>query len=97
MLGDITQSLLGQTPMLKKARARTPAKSSKFFQEKSNLKDSHPHIIEWFDSSGTNSAVQTEIIEQCFKKEGRVWKLDLEKPFLKESKKRCVSSIWKPI
>ena len=56
------------------------------------IKDSHPHIMEWFDSSA-NRALQTDIIEQCFKKEGKAWKLDLDKPFFQESKKRCVGSM----
>jgi len=35
--------------------------------------------------------MKKEIIENCFKKEGpKLWKLDLDKPFFKESKKRCV-------
>ena len=59
---------------------------------KANIKDSHPHITEMFDSTGSR-ALQTEIIDNCFKKEKGVWKLDLEKPFFKETKTRCVSSM----
>ena len=62
-----------------------------FFAQKAEIKDAHPHIVEWFD--GTNCrATKTDIIENCFKKTSGVWKLDLEKPFFTESKKRCVGS-----
>jgi hypothetical protein len=56
------------------------------------IKETHPHIVEMFDSESARS-IQTEIIEQCFKKSGKEWKLDLDKPFFKESKSRCVSSM----
>ena len=67
---------------------------NKFFTMKDKIKESHPHIIEWFDSDSSR-AIQTEIIEKCFKKTGgdREWKFDLDKPFFQESKKRCVSSM----
>jgi hypothetical protein len=79
--------------------ARKPAKPSKpisnqvcrdkFWAEKANIKDSHPHIVEWFDNK--DRALQTDIIDGCFKKGDGFWKLDLEKPFFKESKKKvCV-------
>ena len=64
---------------------------NKFFTEKKEIRETHPHIVAWFDSGGSR-AVQTDIIENCFKKEGKTWKLDLDKPFFQESKKRCVGS-----
>ncbi len=63
---------------------------NKFFANKDSIKNSHPHIVEWFDSNSDRS-LQTDIIEKCFKKEGKLWKLDLDKPFFKESKTRCVN------
>ena len=65
---------------------------NKFFKQKENIKESHPHIVEWFDSESSR-AIQTEIIEKCFKKNGAEWKFDMDKPFFTESKKRCVSSM----
>jgi len=76
----------------KQKRARNQITRNKFFLEKEAIKESHPHIVEWFDSS-KGRQVQTEIIENCFKKEGSKWKLDLDKPYFKESKKRRVGSI----
>ena len=73
----------------KRSNQRNQTVRNKFFQQKADIKDSHPHIIEWFDSSCSRD-IQTEIIENCFKKEGKAWKLDLEKPCFQESKKRCV-------
>ena len=71
-------------------RSRNQAQRNKFFNNKENIKGSHPHIVEWFDSDN-NRDIQTEIIENCFRKEGKTWKLDLDKPFFKESKTRCVN------
>jgi len=83
-----------EEPDAKKVRVRNQSCRNKFFLHKDAIKESHPHIIEWFDNSCHNSRqVQTEIIENCFKKEGKAWKLDLDKPYFKESKKRCVGSI----
>ena len=78
-------------PAAKRRRSvnRNQSKANKFFKDRETIKDSHPHIVEWFDSN-PGRAVQTEIIENCFKKENKTWKLDLEKPFFRESKKRCV-------
>ena len=70
-------------------RRRSQVLRNKFFQEKQNLKDTHPHIVEMFDGSGSR-ALKTEIIENCFKKSEGKWKLDLDKPCFKEMKKRCV-------
>ena len=75
----------------KRSEFRNQCIANKFFKQKSEIKDSHPHIVEWFDSS-TSRATKTEIIENCFKKSGGPWKLDLEKPFFEEAKKRCVDS-----
>ncbi len=76
----------------KKAKGRNQTIRNKFFAQKDKIKDTHPHIVDWFDSDGSRS-IQTEIIEACFKKSGKEWKLDLDKPFFKESKTRCVSSM----
>ena len=65
--------------------------ANKFFKQKGEIKESHPHIVDWFDNS-TSRATKTDIIENCFKKNGGTWKLDLEKPFFSEAKKRCVDS-----
>jgi hypothetical protein len=77
----------GRNPAIRNQTCR-----NKFFQEKAAIQESHPHIIEWFDSKGDRQ-VQTDIIENCFKKSQGVWKLDLDKPFFKESKTRCVSNM----
>ena len=75
----------------KRSNYRNQIKAIKFSAQKTEIKDAHPHIVEWFD--GTNCrATKTDIIENCFKKTSGVWKLDLEKPFFTESKKRCVGS-----
>jgi hypothetical protein len=74
------------------ARRRNQTIRNKFFQEKPQIQASHPHIVEWFDSAGGRDT-QTDIIENCFKKSNAVWKLDLDKPFFKESKTRCVSNM----
>ena len=70
---------------------RNQIKANKFFAQKAEIKDDHPHIVEWFDSTNCR-ATKTDIIENCFKKNGGSWKLDLEKPFFTEAKKRCVGS-----
>ena len=75
----------------KRSNYRNQSLANKFFAQKAEIKDAHRHIVEWFD--GTNCrATKTDIIENCFKKTGGIWKLDLEKPFFTESKKRCVGS-----
>ena len=75
----------------KRSDYRNQCLANKFFARKAEIKDAHPHIVEWFD--GTNCrATKTDIIENCFKKNGGTWKLDLEKPFFTEAKKRCVGS-----
>ena len=71
-------------------RGRNQTCRNKFFASKDVIKNSHPHIVEWFDSNSDRS-LQTDIIEKCFKKEGKLWKLDLDKPFFKEIKTRCVN------
>jgi len=71
---------------------RNAACRNKFFQEKKAIQETHPHIVEWFDSTSSRQ-LQTDIIENCFKREGKTWKLDLDKPYFKETKKRCVGSI----
>ena len=62
---------------------------NKFFQQKNDIKESHPHIIDWFDSN-PGREIQTDIIHNCFSKNNRTWKIDMDKPFFKEVKKRCV-------
>jgi hypothetical protein len=77
---------------------------------KTEMKKSHPHIVEWFDAA--SKELKQEIIENCFKKSdcaserggGKgTWVLDLEQPFFTETKQRCVSvcecvcALWEPI
>ena len=75
---------------------------------KAEIKESHPHIVEWFDKASKD--LKQEIIENCFKKsEGSTqggkgaWVLDLEQPFFTETKQRCVCvcecvcALWEPI
>ncbi len=77
-------------------RVRKQTVRNKFFINKEMIKDSHPHIIDWFDTEQRQS-VQTEIIVNCFTKSwdsrgGNLrWVMDLDKPFFNESKTRCVS------
>jgi hypothetical protein len=66
--------------------------SRKFFQAKDDLKGSHPHIVEWFDST-KNREVKSEIINNCFQQSDGKWKLNPLGPFFKESKQRCVCEI----
>ena len=68
-------------------RHRCQQCQSRFFQQRSEITETHPHIMEWFDATATKE-VKKEIIENCFKKDGRKWTLDLDKPFFKESKHR---------
>ena len=75
----------------KRSNYRNQCIGNKFFAQKPEIKDTHPHIVEWLDSTNCR-ATKTEIIENCFKKNGGTWKLDLEKPFFTEAKKRCVGS-----
>ena len=70
-------------------RLRNQTLRNKFFDSRENIKESHPHIVEWFDNSRSR-AVQTEVIENCFKKNGGKWSLDLDKPYFKECKSRWV-------
>ena len=74
----------------KKAKGRNQTIRNKFFAQKENIKDTHPHIVDWFDSTSDRS-LQTEIIEKRFEKQGKLWKIDLDKPFFKESRTRCVN------
>jgi len=87
------RSIRGETAVVEaKKKHRNQSMRNKFFASREKIKESHPHISEWFDSESSRT-IQTEIIEQCFSKKGREWVLDLEKPFFKESKTRCVSSM----
>ena len=46
--------------------------------------------MEWLDGAGSKE-LKKDIIEKCFKKDAGRWKLDLDKPYFKESKQRCVN------
>ena len=65
------RSIRGETAVVeaKKARKeyRNQAMRNKFFAQKEKIKESHPHIAEWFDSESSR-AIQTDIIEACFSK-----------------------------
>jgi hypothetical protein len=61
-----------------------------FFQQKQEIVQTHPHILEWFDGTASKDT-KKDIIENCFKKDGGRWQLDLDKPYFKESKQRCVN------
>ena len=74
-------------PPHKKLRDRVVSK--KFFGARDEIKDDHPHIIEWFDNAKTRE-IKTDIINNCFVKMGGSWKLNPKAPFFKESKQRCV-------
>ncbi len=77
-------------PTPRSQQQRNQTVRNKFFAHKDAIKNSHPHIVDWFDSTSDRS-LQTEIIEKCFEKKGKLWKIDLDKPFFKESKTRCVN------
>ena len=67
---------------------------NKFFKLKDTIKATHPHITDWFDGD-PGREIQTDVIHNCFAKDPKKgWKLDLDKPFFKEVKKRCVSELW---
>ncbi len=71
-------------------RLRCQHCNNKFFQQRQEIVKTHPHILEWFDGA-TTKEVKNEIIEKCFKKDKGRWTLDLDKPYFKESKQRCVN------
>ena len=68
-------------------RAVPPNLSSKFFDAKEGMQDSHPHILDWFN--GASREVKSEIINAAFTKDKGRWVLDLDKPFFRECKQRC--------
>jgi hypothetical protein len=78
----------GQRPV----KRTNQSQKEKFFAMRDSLSQTHPHITEWFET-GTRGD-KAEIIQNCFKKEGQVWKLDASNPFFKESKQRCVWLLW---
>ena len=78
----------GGEPQAKKARCQQC--QQRFFKQRDEIIETHPHIMDWFDGAATKE-VKKEIIENCFKKDGKFWKLDLDKPFFKESKHRSVN------
>ena len=77
----------GAEPAAKKRRCNQHL-SHKFFASRDELKGSHPHIIDWFDSA--TQEVKADIINACFTKNGGRWSMDLEKPCFKQAKIRCV-------
>ena len=81
------------------AKKRNQCLRNKFFQAKSDIKETHPHIIDWFDNT-PGREIKTEIIHNCFTRgANKTWKLELDKPFFRETKKRCVlvRASWEPI
>ena len=67
--------------------------ATKFFSAREEMLKTHPHIVDWFDTS--THQVKSEIIKKFImvfnaftKNQGR-WQMDLEKPFFRESKARC--------
>ena len=62
---------------------------NKFFANKDAISVTHPHITEWFNGS-RNKDLESEIIENCFRKDGNKWRMELDRPYFKESKSRCV-------
>ena len=73
-----------------KKKSRCQQCQSRFFQQRQEIVQTHPHIVEWFDGAGSKE-MKKDIIEKCFKKDAGRWKLDLDKPYFKESKQRCVN------
>ena len=68
-------------------KPRNQQVTTRFFKAKADIAKTHAHIIDWFDDC-TDKEVRNDIIKNCFRKEGQLWKLDLDKPFFKESKIR---------
>ena len=64
----------------------------KFFQNKELIRQQAPHIVDLFDNAeatGDERQTRTDVINNCFTQEmGKKWKLDLQKPFFKETKIR---------
>ena len=82
-----------------KPQKRSQVLRNKFFAHKEAIQSTHPHITEWFDSN-PGREIQTDVIHNCFTKNAnKGWKLDLDKPYFKEVKKRCVlvRASWEPI
>ena len=61
--------------------------ATKFFSAREEMLKTHPHIVDWFDTSAHQ--VKSEIINNAFTKNQGRWQMDLEKPFFRESKARC--------
>ena len=80
----------GDTSEPAKKRIRCQQCNSRFFKQKADIAQTHPHIMEWFEGAASKEA-KNDIIKNCFKKDGGLWKLDLDKPYFKESKIRCVN------
>ena len=82
-----------------KPQKRSQVLRNKFFAHKEAIQSTHPHITEWFDSN-PGREIQTDLIHNCFtKNSNKSWKLELDKPYFKETKKRCVlvRASWEPI
>ena len=77
----------GENEGEKPARKRPCYLASKFFSAREEMQNSHPHILEWFDTS--SQQVKSDIINNAFTKNQGRWQMDLEKPFFRESKQRC--------
>jgi len=71
-----------------KKKCRNQVLRNKFFDAKEEIKESHPHIIALFDGSKSRD-LQTDIIENCFKKDEQgKWQFDMDRPFFQEQKRR---------
>ncbi len=75
---------------------------NKFFAAKPDIKETHPHIVEFFDNPTKDGAnyreMQTKIIHNCFKPgPGGQWVMDLSNPFFKECKTRQLLVTWELI
>ena len=74
------------------SRPRNQVLRGKFFAMKDEIRNMAPHIVDLFDNAHKEASgkrdTQTEVINNCFKKAGGKWKLDLANPYFQESKMR---------
>ena len=86
---------------VQKSTGRSQVLRNKFFQLKDAIADSHPHITDLFDNAHKTPEgkreTQTKVMENCFKKQGSKWVLDLSNPYFKECKQRHLSATWELI
>ena len=68
-----------------KGHRRNQSCCTKFFQNRDKIKESHPHITDLFDNE-TSREVKTEIIENCFKKDGNIGSSTLISPTSRSQK-----------